>query len=112
MKANLVGIPLDLGAKNLGVDVGPDAFRYQKLVEKLEGAGIKIADHDNIKVGKREDLKPGNKRLRYLDEIVRVSEETAQLTEDIVKKGEKVIALGGDHSVNLGVVAGASVAAN
>lgn len=36
----LIGVPLDLGAENRGVDIGPQAFRYQRIVEKLESLGF------------------------------------------------------------------------
>jgi len=117
MKASILGIPLDLGAENLGVDIGPNAFRYEKIIEKLEQAGyedsdkgFEITDLGNIEVKERETLKIGNPKLKYLEEILRVSEETAKIVHDKIKKGEKIIALGGDHSINLGVVSGASVA--
>lgn len=111
-QATLLGIPLDLGAKNLGVDVGPDAFRYQKLIEKLSNVGIAIEDGGNIACTNRDQLEPGDSRLRYLQEIIRVSEEVATKTEAAVRSGHKIIAVGGDHSINLGLVSGASTAVN
>lgn len=108
--ATLIGVPLDLGAENLGVDIGPQAFRYAGLVPKLTGAGFTISDHGNIVCRDRKDLNPGNPRMHYLEEIIRVNEEVADVTELAVKQGRKIIALGGDHSINLGAVSGASVA--
>ncbi len=108
----LIGVPLDLGAKNLGVDIGPDAFRHQGIIDKLHSAGIEVKDHGDIKSRDRASLDPGDARLRFLDEIIRVSEETAKLTHEIIDKNEHILALGGDHSINLGVVAGASAALN
>lgn len=110
ISATLLGIPLDLGAKNLGVDIGPDAFRYAGVVEKLTQAGFTITDKGNIASENRDQLDPGNPKLRYLTEIVRVSEKLAQQTEQAIKSDSKVIALGGDHSICLGAVAGASAA--
>jgi arginase len=109
-QTTLIGIPLDLGAKNLGVDIGPDAFRYAGLIEKLTQAGLTIDDLGNLTPKNREDLDPGNPKLRYLDEIVRVSEVLASKTEQVVRNGDKVVAVGGDHSICLGAVAGASTA--
>ena len=106
----LIGIPLDLGAKNLGVDIGPDAFRYAGIISKLTQAGLDIHDIGNVESHGRETLEPGNPQLRYLDEIVRVSEELATKTEQAIRDGHKVIAVGGDHSICLGAVAGASAA--
>jgi arginase len=110
--ATLIGVPLDLGAENLGVDIGPQGFRYAGLIHKLTDAGFDITDHGNIICRERKDLDPGNPRMHYLDEIVRVNEEVATVTEAAMRKGQKIIALGGDHSINLGVVSGASAALN
>src|SRR5438309_1417699 len=108
--ATLIGAPLDLGAENLGVDVGPDAFRYQKLVDKLATAGIQVTDTGNVSVRDRAELEVGNTRLKYLDEIIRVNQEIAVRAETAVRGGNKTIVLGGDHSICLGAVSGASVA--
>ncbi|HTE57421.1 MAG TPA: arginase [Verrucomicrobiae bacterium] len=110
MDTTLIGIPLDLGAENLGVDSGPEAFRHNGIVGKLTKAGLAITDSGNVVIADRKDLQAGNPHARYQDEIVRVSEETAALTKQAIQKSHKVIALGGDHSINLGVVSGASVA--
>lgn len=99
-----------MGAQNLGVDVGPDAFRYRKLIEKLKGIGIKVEDLGDIACKARSDIDPGDAKLRYLDEIVRVSEQVAKQSERVISSKDKLIALGGDHSINLGLVAGASTA--
>lgn len=108
--ATLIGVPLDLGAQNLGVDVGPDAFRYAGLIDKLTQAGLVITDNGNIASKNRQELDPGNPRLRYLEEIVRVSETLASQTEAAITDNQKAIVLGGDHSICLGAVSGASSA--
>jgi len=110
VSATLIGVPLDLGAENLGVDIGPQAFRYAGLIDKLTKVGFVITDHGNVTCRERKDLAPGNPRMHYVEEIVRVNEEVAAITETALNQGQKVIALGGDHSINLGVVSGASVA--
>ena len=106
----LLGVPLDLGAKNLGVDIGPDAFRHQNIVEKLQKAGLEVEDAGDIKPKERQELEPGDPKMRYADEIVRVSNETARLVEEAINNNRRVLALGGDHSINLGAVSGASSA--
>lgn len=111
-KATILGVPIDLGAENLGVDIGPDAFRYQKVKEKLQSSGFKISDKGNIVVIDRNNAKIGNPKLKYLDEILRISELSAKLVQEEISKGQKIIAFGGDHSITLGVLAGASVTLN
>jgi arginase len=109
-QTSLLGIPLDLGAENLGVDIGPNAFRHQKIVAKLTGAGLAVTDTGDIPVPARATLQVGNPRLRYLDPIIEVSNAAAARTEPLIRDGQRVIALGGDHSIAMGVVAGASAA--
>lgn len=110
--ARLIGVPLDLGAKNLGVDMGPEAFRHHQLVKKLGSAGIVIEDSGDITPYDRNSLEPGDPKLRYLEEIVRVSNELADRTAKVIDDQKRVIAIGGDHSINLGLISGASTALN
>ncbi len=109
MKINLLGIPIDLGAENLGVDIGPQAFRYQGIVEKLESTGLQVQDLGNVFVKPRHELKVGDSRMKYADEVIRVNEEVAQKTYQAINRGNRIVAIGGDHSMTLGLVAGASV---
>jgi arginase len=109
-KATLIGVPLDLGAENLGVDIGPNAFRYQQCIQKLATADLEVSDNGNIEVRERKGIEAGNPRLKYAAEIIRVNEELARQTEQIIRDGSKAIVLGGDHSLTLGTVSGASAA--
>ncbi len=106
----LLGIPLDLGAENLGVDIGPKAFRYTQLVDKLQSAGLDVTDHGDIPCPDRRDATIGDPQQRYLDAILEVTHATATRVEAFIRGGHRVIGLGGDHSVTLGLVAGASAA--
>jgi arginase len=104
----LIGVPLDLGAKNLGVNIGPEAFRHQSIIKKLQSSGLNVTDNGNIAVSDRQQLDPGDAKLRYLDEIVRVNTVLAEQTKAAIQSGNKVVIVGGDHSVNLGAMSGAS----
>jgi arginase len=107
---SLIGVPLDLGAKNLGVDMGPNAFRYAGIADKLTRAGFEVRDEGTIAVTDRSRLDPIDPRLRYAAEIVRVSNESAKLAERAIREHRLLAGLGGDHSITLGLVAGASEA--
>jgi len=104
----IIGVPLDLGAENLGVSMGPDTFRYQGIGTKLTDAGFNVRDQGNVTVKDRRTIKVGDSKLRHMDEIIRVSEATAELVHECLEHREKVVVLGGDHSVCLGAVSGAS----
>jgi len=108
----IIGVPLDLGAENLGVDIGPDALRQKAIVEKLTDAGLTVKDSGNIDCRDRSELSAGDPKVPYLEEILRVNNQLATQTHNSLKRGEKVVILGGDHSINLGAMAGASAATN
>jgi arginase len=103
----LIGVPLDLGAENLGVDIGPSAFRYQKIVQKLENTGFDVQDFGDIACKARTEAVIGTDfRLKYVDEIISVSERIANATSQAVQAGHKSVTLGGDHSITLGAFSG------
>lgn len=108
-KVTLIGVPLDLGAENLGVSMGADTFRFQHIVSKLNSTGLEVRDAGNVPVAGRQGLVISNPRLRHLDEIVSASIETAKLTDNAMQQKQRAVVLGGDHSICLGAVAGASV---
>lgn len=109
--ATLIGVPSNLGAKNLGVEMGPNAHRWHDMVSKLQAAGFDMQDKGNVRCEERWNVNPGtNDLLPYGEEIARICQDTAQLTEEAVRSGRRAIALGGDHSICLGAVSGASVA--
>ena len=49
-----------------------------------------------------------NPKLRYVQEVVRVCNETATATGRIIRDGHKAIVVGGDHTTCLGAVSGAA----
>jgi len=111
--ATLIGVPLNLGANNLGIEMGPNAYRYEGFVAKLQRAGLDITDAGNVFCDERYKVAQGdNPKLHYLNEIVRISNDTAQTVHSAVGNGRKVIVLGGDHTTCLGAVSGASAAVN
>ncbi|MCL4354748.1 arginase [Patescibacteria group bacterium] len=109
-KISLIGIPLDLGAENLGVDVAPKALRDLKIIQKLQNVGLDIVDEGNIEINPREKLLIGNKKLKYAEEIIRVSEVAAKKVDEQIRLDKKVLAVGGDHSISLGTISGVSTA--
>lgn len=91
--------------------MGPNAYRYQNIVPKLESAGIQVTDAGNVFCEDRWKVPVGdNPRLRFVDEVVRISNDTAQQVQNTIQKGQRAIVLGGDHTTCLGAVSGASVA--
>lgn len=109
--ATIIGVPTNLGANNMGVEMGPNAYRYQDLIPKLERAGFAMQDAGNVTVPERWLANKGtNPKLPFAPEIIRTSVDTAQLVQQAINDNRKPVVLGGDHTVALGAVSGASVA--
>ena len=108
MQIAILGIPMDLGAGRRGVDMGPSAIRLAQLAQQLTALGHEVTDLGNVAVPVAESLiLETSNPARYLEPIRAVCEEIAAriaaLPADVLP-----IAIGGDHAVAMGTVAGAA----
>jgi len=99
----VVGVPMDLGAGRRGVDMGPSALRYARLLEEIEALGLAVEDLGNVRVPLAETLR--GRKGPYLEEI---RQAALELKEKLMALPEEVfpIVLGGDHSLAMGSVSG------
>mgnify|MGYP000269917999 CR=1 FL=1 len=107
---SVLGVPLDLGKDFSGTNLGPDSFRQFGLKQMCEGVGFFYKDLGNIDCLERNQAVMGDIKLKYLDEISRVLEKTAATVNTEIKLGNKMLVLGGDHTIAIGTISGASVA--
>lgn len=106
MRVSILGVPMDLGQNRRGVDLGPSAIRYAGLNNQLKRLGHTIHDRGNLVAPQPESQDIGNPSLKYLDPIVKVSEELAEIVATSLQDGEFPLTLGGDHSIALGSISG------
>lgn len=104
MQIRVIGAPMDLGADRRGVDIGPSAIRYAGLNDLLTGPGHTVHDSGNIVIPQPESQPSGNPKLKYLDPIVKASEELRSLVSQALRDGEFPLVIGGDHSIALGSI--------
>jgi len=100
-KAKIFGVPLDLGTQKLGVDMGPTAIRYAGLHDALAFNGFDFIDHGDLYFRHASGRQPK-------DTIKDVSENLSSLVFEAMEENYIPIILGGDHSVSIGSIAGAS----
>ena len=95
-RIEIIGAPSTFGQKKLGVNLGPDAIRYAGLLSRLKQMGLDVIDKGNIEVPTLdvEKFNSDQEGLRNYDEIV--------------KKGNFPLTLGGDHSIAVGSISGIS----
>ena len=108
MKIGIVGAPVDLGQQRRGVDMGPSAIRIARLEQRLEGLGHSVKDFGNVPAADMSVASVGDKRVRYLAEVVRQCGQIAEKVATTVSKGFFPLVLGGDQSTSIGTLAGLS----
>jgi arginase len=103
-----IGVPLDLGAGRRGVDMGPSALRGAEIHARVRELGYDVADHGDMEVSIAETRDPGDPKLKYLKEIRQTCAALRDVVAAVLADGRMPIVLGGDHSIAMGTIAGAS----
>lgn len=103
---HIIGFPISLGASKRGMDTAPSALRIAGIRERLEALQYVVKDSGDITIASQEIQHEGNPQLKYLKEIVRVSQKAAVRVQAILDVGEFPLILGGDHSMSIGTLAG------
>lgn len=101
----IIGIPMDLGQKHRGVDMGPTAIRYAGLSQKLRELGYQTEDAGNINVRGHYTLTDvsNSEKLKYITKACR---KVYKLGQKAMEDAEIPLFLGGDHTVAIGSIGG------
>lgn len=101
----IIGVPMDLGQNQRGVDMGPTAIRYAGLGSTLRGLGHTTFDSGDITIPRHYSLKSTSFAER-LHPIREACEAAYEMGRKAVEAGEIPLFLGGDHSASVGTVGG------
>jgi len=112
MNVDVIGVPIDFGAGRRGVDMGPSAIRYAGLASSLERIGHSVRDTGNVPVAAIGASAEENARLHHLHEILETASGVADRVADSLAAGHFPLTIGGDHSLSLGAIRGATRARN
>ena len=107
----IIGVPTDYGASRRGVDMGPSAVRYAGLADELGALGFDVVDVGDLLAPRIEEAAradPGRPDAKYLDAIASVCARLADEVAGTLAGDETPLILGGDHSIAIGTLAGAS----
>lgn len=105
-KIRIIGVPMDLGASRRGVDMGPSALRVAGLQARLKQLGRHVEDIGNIVVKQPEEMHYGEKKAKYLAEILETCRSLADICQKSLDEGMMPLVLGGDHSIAIGSLSG------
>ena len=106
----IIGIPMDLGQKRRGVDMGPSAIRAAGLQDRLARLGYEVHDCGNVETPQmeqveqpfHEDQKIG--RAHHLPQVAETCRRIYDLASACVTPGDYAVFLGGDHSLSIGTI--------
>lgn len=104
-----VSIPLELGSDERGLKEAPK-YLYDNGFEKvLASLGREITDPVKISCPSEPRVASAGS-MKHVRDIAMVAKRSAAAVEKAARRGDTVIALGGDHSIAIGSLAGAAAA--
>lgn len=107
MDCKLIGVPLQIGAGQLGCEMGPSALRVAGLKAALEELGHRVFDLGNVSPKPFRDLEHPNPAVHHLPETVAWTEALIEAAYHESANAMPIF-LGGDHALSAGTVAGLS----
>jgi arginase len=107
-KTILIGAPIDAGQRRPGCLMGPAAYRVAGLAREIRDLGHGVEDWGDLTLPDLHDVACPNPAVHSLAEVVGWTEILMDRVDDALSAGAMPIVMGGDHSLALGSVAGAS----
>jgi arginase len=110
MNINMIGVPVCFGSDRHGVNLGPEKLREKEVLNIIKKHHHTIYDLGNIYVRRaRENEKyRSHEKMKYFDDIIEIDTNLAQQVYNTISSGNFPFVVGGDHSLGLGSIAGAS----
>lgn len=107
MECRLIGAPLQIGAGQLGCEMGPSALRIAGLKTALQALGHTVTDIGNVAPKAIAEILHPNAAVHHLGETVAWTEALSEAAYRESGLGMPIF-MGGDHAISAGTVAGVS----
>jgi len=101
--ASLIGVPTDVGARERGASMGPEALRVAGLHGALEALGLSVLDCGNL-AGPGNPSLPAVNGHRHLAEVIDWNRKLHGAVYAQLAVSRVPIVLGGDHSLGIGSI--------
>ncbi len=103
----LLGVPIEIGASQMGTLMGPDALRTAGIGRVLEQLGFCVEDHGNLAPpGSLAAEEPPPANAKYYGDIKGWIRALSERAFQLARSGAIPIFMGGDHSLSMGSVNG------
>jgi arginase len=107
-RLDIIGAPSSAGAYAPGQERAPEALRAAGLPASLRERGIAVNDRGDVP-GFRWRVDRANPRAMNAEAVAGVARAVANRVAESLAEGASLLVLGGDCTVELGTIAGASV---
>ena len=115
MKLSIIGVPTYYGCDNNGTQYSPEKLRNEKIIDLIRDSGenevIDLGDIDIIQVMEEYKFK-NEKNIKYFESIYDLNLKLAKSVDNEMNSSDFILILGGDHSIALGSITGASKHSN
>lgn len=110
MNINLIGVPIFFGCDKKGVDLAPNKLREKNIAQIIRNNNHTVYDFGNLYVPEKKecDKFSAHKNMKYIDSIIDVNTNLAHTVYSSLKSESFPLIIGGDHSLGLGSISGAS----
>ncbi|AAK79030.1 arginase [Clostridium acetobutylicum] len=112
MNIDILGVPIYYGSDRKGVDLGPSKLREKNLASLIAKYNHNVKDMGDVNVPfiSEKDKFKFNDKMKFLKPIVEANTELANKVYESLSSGNFPFVVGGDHSLGLGSITGASKA--
>lgn len=109
MDITIIGAAQTLGCGKDGVQYGPDSLRDNGLLERLLENNVTLKDLGNI-YNKSTIESSNNQKLKNIEKIADFNQRLSDVVYNVINDRQFPLVIGGDHSIGIGSVCGASKA--
>jgi arginase len=105
---SVISVPFALGQKRGGVDEGPEIMLQNGLATKLENMNFRVEKSSvYVELDNEQGYEPDSKWKEHnAVNVSRACHELSKQTNTSRRAGNRVLTLGGDHSVAIGSISG------
>ena len=105
----IIGVPIELGSDERGLGAAPHYMLENGLEKVIGSLGHEVSSVETIPCPKPARTVTAG-RAKYLEEIAEISRVSCAVVQKARKRGDIVLALGGDHSMAIGTISGVAEA--
>jgi len=105
---SIISVPLELGSDARGLAANPKYLLDRGLEKMLQSLGCAISE--NITISVPPESSGNSIHSKHLEDVATTANLTHSAVGRAAKRGDFVLALGGDNAISIGTIAGAALA--